>query len=374
MSAFLHVAPPTYVTAPAFQPHRFGLFSVANMVDRPEPYWQTGVQYEPISCWGVSGASGICFDPDAQEPMPHGWPLSVFQGGVDTVTALPFAVYGWYDCSGMSRPLQEAEDRARAHLAAGEEREVEWSIVDGAWDNTPFLEDNPDDLGGPYPIEVAFGALEGWVGARFGGQGVIHMPRSLGPVARSKTLFSRQGQRLETELGNLVAAGSGYDMAGLGLREGADTATLFVTSVPTIRRSEVWVNPDPEFRPSRTNNDLTIYAWRVYLVSWECVTAKVEVEIPVTCPCPPASSTLMRALTTETTGAGEGTIELDPPAVDGQYPHGSYVQVTAVPAEGSVVGNPVWLGGPDLGDENANPVTVLMDQDRHMIAMFNSDT
>lgn len=277
MATFLHVAPPTYVTAPAFQPHRFGLFSTSTPVERPEPRWQNGIQFEPIAGGPASGVSGICFDPGEE---PTGWPLSPATSGVSTVTGLPFAVYGWYDCSGMSRPLQEAEDRARAHLAAGEEREVERAIAEGDLDNGPTFA-APTDLGGPYPLEVAFGMLEGHLGETAGAVGVLHVPRSVVPYAGRMSLLSRQGQRLETELGNRVAAGAGYDAAGLGLSAaGLGPVTLHVTTVPQVRRSEVFVHPDPEFRPQRTNNDLTIYAWRVYLVSWEHVTAKVTATIP----------------------------------------------------------------------------------------------
>lgn len=362
MSAFVHVAPPTYVTAPTFQPHRFGLFSVSNMVERPERYWETGVQFEPISCWPVSGVSGVCFDPDAREEMPHGWPLQVFQSGVDTVTALPFAVYGWYDCSGMSRPLQEAEDRARAHLAAGEEREVEWSIADGAFDNVPNATDAVD-LGGPFPMETAFGLLEGHLGTNYGGPGVIHMARSLASTGKRLALFDRQGARLETALGNYVAAGSGYDMNGWGLT-GGDTATLWVTSVPTIRRSEVWVNPDPEFRPQRTNNDLTIFAWRVYLVAWECVSAKVTVELPEGTPS-------MFPLTVDTAGTGSGVVTVSThPSRTGLYEAGTEVELTAHPDAGSGLGTPLWSGDVDVANENDNPLTVTMDQARAITATF----
>jgi hypothetical protein len=379
MSAFVHVAPPTHVTAPVRQPQRFGLFSVASIIEQPEPMWQVGVEFEPMSCQGISGLSGICFDPDDGGPrnMPAGWPLHGGSlPGVDAELGLPFTVYGGYNCSAFSRPVAEAEARARQHLASGEEAEVEWSIVDGAWDNVPFFQDpngNIVDLGGPFPIELGFGALEAMLAAVLGGPGVIHLPRSVAAYARSKSLFARQGQRLETELGNFVAAGVGYDLAGLGLQPGGQNVTLYATSVPTVRRSEVWTHPDPEFRPQRANNDMTVYAFRNYLVAWECQVIKVEVELPAEVPLP-APGTFQLSVGYDGPCQMDSAVLVDPEVggLPAQLDADTEVTLTPVPGDGCTF--VAWSGpGVPEGAENDDPLVLTMDGDKHVVAYFGME-
>jgi hypothetical protein len=289
---FPHTAPPTYVAAPVREPARFGLFSVATMIPNPEPFWQTGVEWEPTSCTPAGSVAGVCFDPaalDAGEGEGEGegddapgWPPSP-RSGERTERALPFAVYGSYDCSAFSRPIAEAEIRARQHLALWEEAEVERVIAAGDRAAGPSFQGAVDlTVGGAVDIVRAVGLLEGHLGENLGGVGTIHVPRSAIAAASDRSVAARYGQRLETLQGNYVVAGSGYDLASVG-PDGAATpaghAWLYATGVPYVRRGDVFVLPDEEFRPQHTNNDLTIFAVRVYVVGWECVTAAALVEL-----------------------------------------------------------------------------------------------
>lgn len=273
-----HTAPPVEVAAPARQPGRFGLFSVANIVPAPEMRFENGVEYDPVPCGPATGVSGACVDvgtvvigvDDYGDPVRLG-------PNIDTVTGLPFAVYGWYDCSAFGRSLSESTARAREHLAAGEERAVELAVARGDLDNAPSFAGATDltPAGGAHVIE-AIGILESHLGSEYGGVGVIHVPRRA--VARLGERVSRQGQHLETTLGNYVAAGGGYDVA-----QAADLAdeeaTFYATSVPTIRRSDVFTTPDPDQALNRNTNNVTAVAQRVYVVAWECVTVAVTVDL-----------------------------------------------------------------------------------------------
>lgn len=273
-----HTAPPVSVAAPARQPGRFGLFSVTAEVPQPELRFQNGVEFDPVPCGPARGVSGACVDVGSVVIGDEEYGAALRLGAnIDTVSALPFAVYGWYDCSSLGRPIGEGLARAREHLAAGEERAVEQAIHDGLLDNAPAF-DTAVDLtpGGGASAVDGLGILEGFIGGEYGGVGVIHMPRQA--VARLSGQVSRQGQHLETRLGNLVAAGGGYDLsqaAGLA----GDTATFYATSIPVMRRSEVFTTPDQEHILNRNLNDVTAVAQRVYVIGWECVTVKVTVDI-----------------------------------------------------------------------------------------------
>ena len=274
------VAPPIEVTAPIREPHRFGLLSVANVISEPEERWPLGVYWEPIGCEPAGSVAGDCFDADGEETTA-GMPLDPTSGVGPVAHGDPFAVYGSYDCSAFSRSLDEAESRARQHLAAWEAIEVERVVAAGDRSNRATFQ-GATVLGGPDAVPLVEGVaqLEGFLGENYGALGVIHAPRSVGAIGRHQDAWHRQGQRLETALGNYVAAGAGYDLADVGPAGAAtpdNSAWLYATSVPVVRRSDVWVTPDPKFRPQVANNDVTVFAWRVYTVAWECATAAVLV-------------------------------------------------------------------------------------------------
>jgi hypothetical protein len=282
------VAPPTLVTSPTREPQPFGLFSVASMLTSPAERWQVGVEWEPTSCSPAGSVSGDCFDPDAGEGEGEGaagLPLDGYPSGVGPlVMAAPFAVYGSYECSALSRPLAEAQARADAHLFAWEEAEVERTITAGDRGTVLSLQGATDltPAGGASVLD-AVAILEGHLGTNYGSVGVLHVPRSAAAHGYAQDAFRRIGQRLETEVGNLVAAGSGYDLAAVGPDGNATPAGsvwIYATGRPVIRRSEVFHTPDVNFRPNVSNNDLTIFAWRTYLVAWECTTAAVLATLP----------------------------------------------------------------------------------------------
>lgn len=273
-----HTAPPVEVAAPARQPARFGLFSVSNIVPQPEMRFENGVEFFPLPCEAAGGVSGVCVDTSAVVIGEDDYGVPVRLGNnIDTVTGLPFAVFGWYDCSAFGRPLREGFQRAREHLSAGEERAVERAVHDGDLDNVPSFATAVDitPAGGAFTAE-AVGVLESFIGREYGGVGVIHVPRRA--MSRLSGLVTREGQHLETKIGTYVAAGGGYDIAQETALVG-EQATFYATSIPTIRRSEPFTTPDQEHLLNRNTNDVTAIAQRVYVVTWECFTVAVTVDL-----------------------------------------------------------------------------------------------
>ena len=268
-------APADYTAPPTPDPARFGLFSVANVIEDPTLRYEAGIEWEPLPC-DVAGVLSMVCPPEGEDDR-EGFPLTARSEGEGLVEVAPFAVLGSYLCSTFSRPLDEAENRARQHLALGEERAVEYAIATGIADNTPSFAGAVDLTpgGGPVSIGQAIALLDGHLGANYGGVGVIHAPRAAGADAIRLGRVSRQGQRMESPVGNLVAFGGGYDIASTDGNE----VTLYATSRPIIRRSEVIVTPDEDHRPQIANNDVEIFAQRIYSVGWECVTAMVTAEI-----------------------------------------------------------------------------------------------
>lgn len=275
-----HVAPPNYVSPPQPEPASYGLLSVANIVD-DDTLWQMGLEWEPLPAAPAGLVSIIC--PPADGSDPAGLPLTP-ESGVDTARSLPFGVYGSYSCSTFSRPGDEAENRARQHLALAEETAVEQAIAAGGFDNTPTLQGAADLTpgGGAVPLGIGVGKLESRLATTYGGIGVIHAPRV---TAANFPAVGPQGQRMVSRLGNLVAFGAGYDLANTGpdgVAPPDGEAWMYVTPRPIVRRSDVIVTPDTDQRPDRRTNDYTIIAQRVYLVGWDPqVKAAIRVQVGV---------------------------------------------------------------------------------------------
>ena len=276
------IAPGTYIAPPSITGHRFGLFSVAALPD-DGGRWQLGVEYEPLTGQPADLRASQCVDDYI------GFDLNIPEIGL--VDGIPFVVVGSYACNSASRPLEEAEERARLALIGGEERAVEQAVMTAAAGNAPTLQGAIDlTAGGPVSMTEAFARFEGALGINHHSAGVIHMPRKLASYAYRDSLMFREGGRLETVLGTAVAAGAGYELNNMG-PTGQFTAPsqpfLYATGPVTIRRGEIWVQPDESKYLNRDDNEVVILAQRDYLVTFAgpVYAAQVDLEVWEDCPC-----------------------------------------------------------------------------------------
>lgn len=269
------IAPPTYIAPPGITGHRFGLFSVANMPE-PSGRWNLGVEWEPLEGGPAQLRPADCVDDYSQQYIEPSAPPVAREG-------IPFVVAAGYVCKAQSRPIEEAEERARLALAGGEERAVERALM-----NSDLMGNEPGFagstvLGGGSAVSVieAFSLLESSIAAEGHSAGVIHLPRSLTPAAYNFSLMQRMGQQLETVLGNLVAAGSGYEVDNVGpTGVSPEGAELWVYATPpvTIRRGQVFTQPDRDSYVDKSTNDVAIIAQREYLVTFDGPTFAVLVD------------------------------------------------------------------------------------------------
>lgn len=271
------IAPPIYLAPPQVEPHRYGLFSIANMPD-PTGRWEFGVEWEPIAGERAELRAHECVD-DYTEDV-------VLRDGETTVDSIPFVVVGSYLCKSASRQMEDAEARAIAHLNAGEFRAVEFAIATGVMGNEPSFQGATDltpTPGTAVNLSDGFGLLESNLASNYGSTGSIHAPRLLAPAIGEGQFAWRHGQRLETLVGTLVAIGAGYDLANIGpdgTTPSAGETWLYATGRPTIRQGEVFVQPDESHYLVKDDNDVAIMAQRTYLVAWEGPTLAVLVEAP----------------------------------------------------------------------------------------------
>lgn len=272
----MSIAPPVYVEAPSAPEHRFGLFSVATVREPASTRWQVGVEFEPFRAERARTAAHECLD-----DYSAGYPL-VVDPGVGLVEVRPMVVYGSYGCQAASRPLSEARDRARTHLATGEERAVERAVWTGEVGSTPTFADAVDltPAGGAVPVADGLGILEDAVGRLSSGLGVIHAPRLVAPHLSRDGIVSRQGQRLETMLGNYVALGAGYPAAAGPGAQGDGEVWMVATGIPMVWRGEMLVTPEDDLQVRRDDNELEVIAQRTVAVGWPGPTVAVLVDAP----------------------------------------------------------------------------------------------
>lgn len=272
------IAPATYVAPPGIEPKRFGLLSVARMVDDPDLRWELGIEWEALACERAKVASIVCDTGDGDNAP--GYPLEGRDGGEELVEVTPFIVVGSYTCKAASRDLSEAEERARIHLAAGEERAVEYAIATGEAGNEPSFQGATDLTPGSSAVSLAdgIGLLEQHLADNYHSIGTVHVPHLLAPALGAGQHVWRQGQRLETLIGTFVAVGA-ESVSPSGDEPDAGTAWLYATGRPQVRRGRVFTN-DEQSAFNRATNDVTFYAQRTYAVGWDCTTAAVLVEAP----------------------------------------------------------------------------------------------
>jgi hypothetical protein len=256
----------------------FGLFSVFTFRGGAER-WQSGVRWEAGTCDEAGGIG----DPDcADPPVAVGLPKALDSNLAAWGEASPFTVYGHYTCTPLgSASFAAAQDGANAHLAAREEGRVEKALWTGDLGNYPNLAgagaDAPDPttLAGGVAMELGSGLalLEDFIGAAYGGLGVLHLTRGTALQAFGRGLLKATGGRLSTGIGTPVVAGGGYPGTGPGATPPgnvAGTAWGYVSPALIGYRSEVFTSSNAAGDLlDRATNDLYAIAERNYLLGFD---------------------------------------------------------------------------------------------------------
>lgn len=267
-----YVEPPPPVRLP------FGLFSVATILDVNDAHENSGVEWQPSEC----GPATIYNNPACGNIAPE----KTYDATVSLSQAFPFTVYGSFKCSPIGH-WDDGYDRAREHLRTGAERAVELAAYSGTH-QAQVLTATTDDLtptpGTAVTIERAVAILEQYIGANNNGLGVLWMTRREATLAAHRRVLvdpRSDVQQLRTYLNTPVIAASGFDGKATvdGQTPGAESAWIFATGLPIIRRGAVFMtSPDRENALNTTNNDFEVLAEQTYSIGWDCLTAAVLVD------------------------------------------------------------------------------------------------
>ena len=283
-------APFLPVDGPRLTPLPHGLLSVAQIVDDPNPHWRGGTVFQPDSCEPGRATTVVACGPNGVEGTVAKTPTG---GGEPLSAALPFTVYAMTTCApvGWGDDLADLVARATRNLDAGESRALEAVVWTGANEGPALIEPHlaadtqtwatdhgaakvelqsvAQVLTAGADIAATIGLLEQAMADCAGGQGVIHVPRSLLSILGSKGLVEARGPQLLTHGGNLVA---GYSGEGVAVGpSGQDPTWIYGTGPVMVRRSAVSpAGRRPADFVDRTNNSTVFVVERTYVVDWGC--------------------------------------------------------------------------------------------------------
>jgi hypothetical protein len=284
-------------TPPTFTPAGFGLLSVAEPApDAEDTHWRNGIQFQPTYCGSALNTATICVTGGISKPaLSNDWPTR----GAD-----PFAVYGWLDCSPVGYTAEQWRDLTIAALTDNEAAAVErvfWtgSVIGGSVSphlaaNTAIDEGTPGVtqvvnlqtaasviVTGAVDVVEALGLLEGAMAGCYGGTPTIHVPRRAVANLDAWGLLTRDGPRLRTKAGSLVAAGLGYPgTAPDGSTPAAGVMWFYATGAVKYWRSGVELTGrNPADWVGRAKNDQVLVAERTYVIGWDCCHFAVPVQL-----------------------------------------------------------------------------------------------
>lgn len=296
--------PRQHVAGPAFTPAQFGLLDTlasAGALRTPgDPHWRNGVNYEELcaaadttydDCFAVSGTGGA---PAALAPAKE--PTA----GYNTRAATAFTVYADVDCS-----VPGFWDRAEQAIAEVMSKAEGYAVERAFWTGQaadqpvvfPHLAANAvvsetrggphtytlqtaatTVTGGPYDIVEGIGRLEQALADCYKGQGVLHVPVSLGPALADAMLLVRDGNRYRTPKGNLIVLGDGYPGTSPAGTVPADSVYVYATGAMFAYRSGIFTTP-PVSAVDRAVNTQEMIAERTYLVGWECCHLAIQISL-----------------------------------------------------------------------------------------------
>lgn len=270
----MSVAPPLLVPAPTKVPARYGLASAADqvIVTNEAREIRNGIEWEATPCAPVQLDPADCDGPPTDRTAPDGIPVD---------QADPITVYAGFSC----RLPGLTEDQIMARAAAA--LSTEWVAIEGAIWSTgdrrlmrtgtdATVELSPT----PVSLTAGVGLLENYLGANYGGIGVLHAPRRIAAHAATAQLLTPESGRLLSPLGNRWSFGAGYPLTEPdGSPAATGVAWIVATGAVQYRRTTVRQRRLTEiFDP--TTNEFDAIAERTYVISWDdCVRAAVPVTL-----------------------------------------------------------------------------------------------
>jgi hypothetical protein len=239
---------PDVVDGPGYRSSANALVTAATVHDDASLRWAGGAKFLSNAAIGVAGQLVIdgCAPWDKGETSDHDWEVG-----------LPIVLYTWWQCSPAGQSFAEAQARAHAMMLNSESAGLE-NIL---W---PWLK-----RGGLTPMgtpQEALGAAEQSIGAKYAGEGVLHMDRF--SATQLAFYLNRSGTSLRTYAANTpVVVGDGYiDVPVGGDPVIAGTTVVGTGPIAITRGPVIDLTPEASAGFGMATNDMTAVVERAYLV------------------------------------------------------------------------------------------------------------
>lgn len=278
--------PRALVPGPTYAPAPFGLLSVAQVVDDPDPHWRNGIKWEATCSPSASTTISPCSEVVDPAAAPDGRraatpPVKSGDRGVPQAEGPAVTLYATHECAVVGRTQQADLDRAGMLLTNGESRALESVLYTGETEagtlpeNLQALAEPALGVAGASGLAHALGLLEDDLAQNYGGLGVIHATRGLALALVGERLAQRStnGARLETVLGTPISAGGGY---GTGTR-------LYATGAVVVYRGAPSAYPGVD----RAVNTSHVIVERTYAYGWDCLASYADVDLSAATLSPP---------------------------------------------------------------------------------------
>lgn len=274
-----------FVSPISGDPSPYGLLGgCTEVVQMGNPHEGNGTDTLSLSC----ADSNLWYQCDTTQgsPTPDNPAAKVFDRP-RTCTYEPITVYAGVTCSTFGLSYEEGQQRALEQLRLGEQRALEEFFMTRVLcgyatgnDLTPAA--------GALSVPAGVGALEGWLAANYGGQGVLHVPAGAAALLGSHRVLDFDGDTYRTLAGNCVVIGAGY-AANVGPADpgpGCEVAPsgeawLYITPPVRVRRDSPSLTTQDERRTINVStNDRYALAETTFVPETACcIAAAVRVTI-----------------------------------------------------------------------------------------------
>lgn len=261
-------APPLVVPAPGILPWRFGLLSVATIIDETDDHARNGIFYKSPACTAdVQNWEDDCDSGAVADKGP------TFTGDNAYVSGCMFHLYAALDCKVTT--LEAMRDEVKLVFELGEQRAIELEVWNRVLvDPTVTVLNDTSDVADAFTLVGGVSALESAMAECYGGRALIHADRGLAAYAARDRQVHTEGTGKYTELGSGFAFyGGSPNTSPLGVVAPDGYAWMYATSQLTLRRFPIDILPEDSnqrLRYDPLTNEPYILCERTYVPSVEC--------------------------------------------------------------------------------------------------------
>lgn len=262
---------------------RYGLFSVATLLDMPTRVIAAGLQFYADDCGN--------FLDDYNQECGVTSPTKAADEGSEFVATDPYWITNRVRCGTVGRTAEDIRRVAQGRLNAMEQ----WAVENRLWNGIaaqPGVLDLVSNVGTVTVVPTVSGAgaaisaLENAFYQVNGYVGTIHVNVLAEGALEYAGFLNPEAGVLRTRMGSAVSLGAGYGITGpAAAAPAAGFVWAFMTGYTAVWRStDAQIpQPDPQRVMDRTLNQWDVVGERVYAAAWSCPEV-FAVQVPIAAP------------------------------------------------------------------------------------------